>query len=357
MLNLLGETPLWPYLQQAKKPIVLYGMGDGALKIMKVLERFEIPLAGFFASDEFVRGHSFCGYPVRSLAQTKAEFGEVIILLAFGTERDDMLAVLDKLNRENELYAPDVPVCLDDDTLFDEAYVTAHQAQLWRVYNALADQQSKDTFLAVLRYKLSGKIQYLFDCATPTDEVFDALIPLDDAEDYVDLGAYNGDTVARFLAQVGDYHSICAWEPDLKNYHKLCKNTADLPRMQALNLGAHDKPDTLIFASKAGRQSALATDGAQKGVETAVSSVDAELSGNRASYIKFDVEGAEEQALIGCKNTIKQYYPKLALSAYHRNSDLWRLPEVLWSITSEYQLYLRHHPYVPAWETNFYAHR
>ena len=32
------ETELWDYLKTATKPIVLYGMGNGADKIIKVLE-------------------------------------------------------------------------------------------------------------------------------------------------------------------------------------------------------------------------------------------------------------------------------------------------------------------------------
>ena len=57
-------TDLWHYLKSqadSGRPILLYGMGNGADKIIAVCEAYGIPVADFFASDGFVRGHSFHG--------------------------------------------------------------------------------------------------------------------------------------------------------------------------------------------------------------------------------------------------------------------------------------------------------
>ena len=50
---------LWSYLQKTDKKIVMYGMGNGADKILEICSRRSIEVADFFASDGFVRGHSF----------------------------------------------------------------------------------------------------------------------------------------------------------------------------------------------------------------------------------------------------------------------------------------------------------
>ena len=68
-----------------------------------------------------------------------------------------------------------------------------------------------------------------------------------------------------------------------------------------------------------------------------------------------DVEGAEREALLGAVKTLNVKKPKLAFSGYHRNEDLFALPILLNEIQPSYSIYLRHHPYLPAWETNFYA--
>ncbi|MEG0615614.1 MAG: FkbM family methyltransferase, partial [Oscillospiraceae bacterium] len=61
------------------------------------------------------------------------------------------------------------------------------------------------------------------------------------------------------------------------------------------------------------------------------------------------------RAILGAKNTIKNYAPKLAMSVYHRNEDLFDLPLLVKSINPNYKFYLRHQLYIPAWETNLYA--
>ena len=96
------SQPLWEYLRCAEKPVVLYGMGDGALKILAVCRQYGIPIAGIFASDEFVRGHSFEGYPVESLAQIEERLGDFIVLLCFGVDYDSMLERIAELSRRHE---------------------------------------------------------------------------------------------------------------------------------------------------------------------------------------------------------------------------------------------------------------
>ncbi len=42
------------------------------------------------------------------------------------------------------------------------------------------------------------------------------------------------------------------------------------------------------------------------------------------------------------------------IAAYHYDVDLFRLPLLLWQLVPDYKIYLRKHPYVPAWELNFF---
>ena len=68
-----------------------------------------------------------------------------------------------------------------------------------------------------------------------------------------------------------------------------------------------------------------------------------------------DVEGAEREALAGASRTIGACKPKLIVSAYHRTGDLADLALQIHALYPGYRMYLRHHPYVPAWETNYYC--
>ena len=64
-------SDLWRALAAQTKPVVLYGMGNGADKILSVFGVRGIEARGVFASDGFVRqGKLYRGFPVRSYAET-----------------------------------------------------------------------------------------------------------------------------------------------------------------------------------------------------------------------------------------------------------------------------------------------
>lgn len=353
MLDFIKETKtIWQRLEETKKPIVMYGMGDGALKIMKVLEEKNISLAGFFASDEFVRGHSFMGYKVQRLCELEEQYGELFILMAFGIHDDPMTQRIHKIASRHEFAAPDVPVI--GEGLFDLEYIQQHEKELQQVYDMLADEQSRKVFEDIINYKISGKIEYLSACTTSIQEAYDNILHLNSQEDYADLGAYKGDTIQEFLQYSGgEYHSITAFEPDEKNYKKLVIKMEELGiKADCYNLSAHNKQETLFFANRGGRHSSLDK---ENGKPVAASSLDTVLQGKRVSFINMDVEGAEKQALEGCAASIQTHQPKLLIALYHRTEDLFAIPLQIKELCPHYRFYMRHYQYIPAWDTNLYC--
>ena len=67
-----------------------------------------------------------------------------------------------------------------------------------------------------------------------------------------------------------------------------------------------------------------------------------------------DVEGEELSAIRGAEDTIFKSKPKMLISAYHRTDDFLKIPNAVLNIRDDYKIYLRHYPYLPAWDTNFY---
>ena len=66
-------------------------------------------------------------------------------------------------------------------------------------------------------------------------------------------------------------------------------------------------------------------------------------SGERITFIKMDVEGAELKSLMGACNTIRRDRPKLAISIYHKDKDMVRIPLYIRSLIPDYRLYVRHY--------------
>lgn len=76
--------------------------------------------------------------------------------------------------------------------------------------------------------------------------------------------------------------------------------------------------------------------------------MDEVLRGVKVSFIKMDIEGAEQKALEGSENIIRTYRPKLAVSIYHRTDDFYKIPLYIHGLVPEYQFYVRYY-------TCFYA--
>ena len=348
----ITET-VWDRLKKEQRPIVLYGMGDGADKILKVFESYGIKASGVFASDEFVRGHNFAGFPVRTLAQTIDIFSEnIVIVISFASQRAEVLDKMYELNTKFDVVAPDVPVV--GDGIFNLEFAKAHEKEIDKVFELLADERSKQVLDNMICFKLTGKIEYLVQGEDDKDEIFTGVLKPTENEHFVDLGAYNGDTIRELLSYTnGKFASITALEPDKRNFKKLTKYVEENLSGDIVleNAGVWDSDCVLTFAAKAGRNSKVAN----KGVETNMRSVDSVLSGKECTFLKMDVEGSEKEAIFGARNTLKTWKPKLNIAAYHRNEDLFALILQIHEICSEYKFYFRHHPYVPAWDINLYA--
>ena len=152
------EQSVWRRLQQETRPIALYGMGDGADKILAQFDRLGIRASAVFASDEFARGNLFHGFCVRKLSDTVAELGEdIVIVIAFASQRPEVLQLMYALEDKYDVVAPDVPVV--EGPLFDEDFVRVHQDEMQRAYDLLADDLSREVFLDTVRFKLSGKME------------------------------------------------------------------------------------------------------------------------------------------------------------------------------------------------------
>lgn len=351
MLEFLTEKKsAWDRLKEESRPIYLYGMGDGAMRILAAMRTYRIKVAGIFASDEFVRGHDFAGYHVQKLSDIEAHCDDFVIVLAFAVSQPAMVKRMQDLAKKHPLIVPDVPVV--GGGLFTREYCEAHAEELQSVYRMLADEHSRRVYANILNFKISGNPAYLMDIVDSRDDIWNHVICPTNHEIFVDLGAYNGDSIRELLDYTrGKFHRILAMEPDRKNYKKLAKFVGDTPSVKCYQCASWCVDTELPFTGKASRQTTANPDGAV----IPARSVDNLLAGNPVTLLKMDVEGAEREAIWGASRSIARYGPKLMISLYHRNEDMFELPLLVKRINPRYKLYIRHQLYIPAWETNLYA--
>ncbi|MCQ4022656.1 MULTISPECIES: FkbM family methyltransferase [unclassified Ruminococcus] len=351
MTDLLkNEISSWEYISQSGLPVVIYGMGNGADVIINRLDKYGISVTDFFASDDFVRGQSFHGKRVKRLLEIEQELDDFIILIGFGTQRTDVIDNIKNIAKRHTVIAPTAPVF--GNNFFDKNFVRQNSDKLQAAYELFKEEKSRRVYENIVRFNYTGRLEYLFAADSEKDEVFMNVLKLADDENYLDLGAYRGDTIDEFLRFCdGKYSSITAVEPDAKTFKKLMEHCSCLDRFEAFNAAAWSSNTEIFFDKKGGRMSAVSDNGAKvKSV-----SVDELYSSRDVSYIKADVEGCEYEMLLGAKTTIKQCKPKLNIALYHRGEDIFKLPLMLKELRPDYSFFLRHHPYIPSWDTNLYC--
>lgn len=357
------ESPcLWDRLKDEKRPVFLYGTGNGADKILDALLALGVTPEGVFASDGFVRSRSFRGYEVVSYSSVREKYGDdIVVLLCFGTDRAQVTAFIEELDERHTLYIPDVP--LYDGEIFNSSYLEKNRDSLMSVREMLSDDTSKEYFDAVINFRLSGKYCYL-KTAEPLSESLRSLFDTENIGAVADLGAYKGDTAELFARTFTGCKKIYAVEPDPKTFQKLCafaeKQSSDNQSIIPLNFAASDREDTVTYSGSASRGAGVqGKNHRAKETQVRLSALDSlELDG--LDLIKYDVEGDEASALRGSLETVKRCAPSLAVSLYHKTDDLFALPLYVRSILTrpeEYSFHLRRPPCIPAWDIVFFAVR
>ena len=346
---------LWETLQREKRDIWLYGMGNGAEKILAVLKKRGIAVEGVFASDGFVRGHAFKGMPVRSFSEVCALYPEngCVVLLAFGTARPEVLSLIEKVAQRYPLYVPDVPVC--GEALFDKAFFTAHEAEFQAARACFSDNTSRRIFDLVIAYKLTGRYDFL-RAAVTEPQADRRILSLQNVHSMADLGAYTGDTVREML-NIAPLSYALAVEPDPRNFKKLSafaeavSNCTVSPQHAAVS----DAEGSAAFDASGNRNAGLCTGRESAASTVKTTTVDALLGRRTVDYLKYDVEGAEAAALRGSEKTIRLSRPRLKVACYHRSEDLFTLPLLLRRLAPDHRLFLTRCLSVPAWDLDLLA--
>lgn len=338
---------VWKTIEESALPVVLYGMGNCADKVLDELCRRGVEPAGVMASDGFCRYQMFRGYTVQKESDFEREYGDFLLLLCFGSYLPEVTAHIDAVAQRHPMLVPNIPVA--GDVLVDDGFIEQYREEIYSAYSLLADDQSRRVFKGALDFYYTGRLGYLREIESEKDEAFREILRLKE-ESYLDLGAYRGDTVEEFLRYTDGYKEITAVEPNPKNHQKLCDSLNGIANARAVHAGISDRTGTMKVSRKAGRMPTL---GDENGVEVPVLTVDSmNLS---PTYIKVDIEGMESEMLKGAENTLRAYKPKLNLAAYHRSEDVFRLVIQLHAINPDYRIYLRKHPYIPCWDLNIYA--
>ncbi len=351
-------------LAEANGRIVLFGAGNLGRKALRCLRSAGIEPLAFADNNQTRWGGEVDGLRVLSPADAAEKFGSsamfMVTIWSLGHTYRETFAKLTSLGCRTVLpsstlrwkfagellpdYCQDLP-----HKLYEQADEVRAAARLW------ADEESRIEYLSQIRWRALGDYACLRGPHAEEQYFPESLFRLIPGEVFVDCGAYDGDTAKRFISRNSEFAKLLSIEPDPDNYLRLrewAENQGELRnRILTYALAVGASVGSVRFNATGAEGACIAREG---GVLVDCVPLDMLVADAVPTYIKMDVEGAEEDALEGARQLIQTHAPILAVCLYHRPSDLWRIPLLIRSLCGGYKLFLRPH-FGDGWDLVCYA--
>jgi len=324
------------------RPLVLYG----AAKVGKALVRIchEQGITANCLCDRSVTG-VYEGVPVITPEELRKQHPDAAVIVCSKAFCDEISASLRELGFSTDQIVPipfEYPYCISMREF--EPHVPGYK---W-AYSFFEDERSKQLVLDKIRLILCDRgIETNTECDLYYEE---GIVTLGGCEVFVDGGAYIGDSAIDFLSKYGNNETrprVYSFEPDAKNYAKAKAALSDLPEVSLIRKGLWSCEKETSFSSGMGGRSSIIRRSGEDERSIQVVSLDGffgEIPEHEwPTFIKLDVEGSENEALLGASEIIKRRKPKLAVCAYHLTEDVYTLPQTIMSIRDDYRFALRQH--------------
>jgi FkbM family methyltransferase len=302
---------------------------------------------------------------------------------------------IDGVDRSSDFYV--------DKHVFYLDWFISHVDAIYASYERLADQASRDLYVEILRYRLSGHQHVRIKSRVPAlagdvrlfksvftgepstfelagmfgrlvhydnewqgsryavDTIKDALIyPLVYRQYYferdgvvvrpepgdfvIDGGACLGDTSIVFSNTVGPLGQVYAFDPVQCHVdvcaHNFAKATHD--NITIFPYGVSDRTADLP-AVQLDSYSPGFRDQENRMPLRRIDDLVIDKTITRIDFIKLDVEGSEMAALRGALASIHRFRPKLAISIYHEPNDFYRVLDLIDEQRLGYRFFIDHH--------------
>lgn len=329
--------------------ICVWGTGAGADMVAQGFEKNEVNIAFFIDNDSSKWGTIFHGKEVKPISDIPQN---VLVIIA----ASPLYNIHEQLENDHKEYLYLDPVFVYFGGL-EEGHrecimnlLDSNSDKINKVLALLEDDESEELYADLLVHRAVHNITLLLKHYQPNQYFGNDLVPFAEGT-IVDCGAFQGDTLKRYLSQTGsttDY-SYYAFEADKHNFDIL-KNFClkeDLRNVYPLNYAVSDKDGKVVFQNNGDN---MMGGGIVKGifeqkkcdVVNAIT-LDSIMCEKHVDYIMADIEGAELMLLDGARKIIKTDMPVLAISAYHRLEDMWDIPLRIREINSKYNICFRHH--------------
>jgi len=341
-------------IKTEKTPLIIFGAGNLGRKILKGLRYLGLNPIGFADNNYVSLDAVIDGIRVYSPKDAAHKFAKkAVFIISIWAPHHSYLKTFKQLQDLKCLnIIPFQLLIWKYPDIFSPHYqfvppheIRKHKKKIMKVFKLLSDQKSRREFYSHIRWRMFLDYNTLPKPDFVNQYFPDELISVSRDEVFIDCGAYNGDTLKKFLekSKQGNFKKIICFEPDPNNFAMLRNYAESLNqkikrKILFYNYAVGSKSGELKFTINKTTGSFVDPDG-----QTSVKSIplDEIVIDERPTFLKFDVEGSELAALRGSSNIIRQYKPIVAVCVYHKPNDIWEIPLYLYSMNRDYQFYFR----------------
>lgn len=332
-------------IKKSNLPLVMWGTGSLAHSVKYCLEKNGIRLACCWV-DNRDHNDTYEGLTVKGIEQIQDEYGAVNVII--GHSHYELRGMVLKNYPFVKACYCIVNVCYGIYAPLEYEFIEKQAKGYADTYELLGDELSGKCMAAYLNCKLTEDITPLLPCLSEPAQYFDnPFFKLGKHENYVDVGAYNGDTIKDFLkACGGEYDNIYAFEPEGVNFSNLKQYVSqnNLSNIYLFQSGCWSKREVLTFEENQER-SGINLSGTST-IE--VDSLDNLLGQADISVIKINFLYGVEESLMGASQILKKQSPNLIVTVGFDQWALLKIPKLIKKINPDFHIFLRFGAAMPA---------
>lgn len=281
--------------------------------------------------------------------QVKSNF---VVIVSVGTKNlyEDIRKSLEKIGIHSIIWAPDIyefNIHHESGRMeYDPSLILSKKSEILKAYSLLQDEESQNVFLSLLEIYISHTP--LRVPARPIDRQYfpDDIFNEEVYGDFINCGAFTGDTVKNLVKNIGKIKKITCIEPDQSSFLELVDysrkhSTKIADQIQLLPVALGNKTQKISFKSSLGLCSEVGEGMGADSIQCV--RLDDILPIASPTYLSMDLEGYEVMALAGAEQMITRAKPNLAISIYHQINHLWEIILKIDGYQLGYEFYLRNY--------------
>lgn len=301
-------------LKKSEYPVYIWGAGSMSMEVSARLKEHDITVCGRFITTAADHSHIVPSEEhIFTLDELKERYEKINVVAGHGHyEKTDELKSCSCIHKVYIIPSPYLQYKGPD-----LEYLYQNQDKLAYIFSQLADEKSQTALERYLAVSLTNDIRYLLEADICVDGMygFEAL-GISDSENFVDVGAWEGDSIHSFLHSVNHkYAKIHAFEPDPAIFRTLKHNYGDKENVVLYQLGLGEQNAELTISHSNTQSACLTASSTEPEAEKIIiTTLDEALADEPVSLIKISIPFMFTDVIKGGAALIRRNRPRMIIN-------------------------------------------